>query len=63
MIWHQNINNTKAMSLDDFKDTKSTLRKNTILSMNRRQREHRLATLCVLNHYGLLKGNGVKDIS
>ena len=27
--------------------------------MNRRQREHRLATLCVLNHYGLLKGNGV----
>ena len=50
---------SSAMSLDDFKDTKSTLRKNTILSMNRRQREHRLATLCVLNHYGLLKGNGV----
>jgi len=50
---------SSAMSLDDFKNTKSTLRKNTILSMNRRQREHRLATLCVLNHYGLLKGNGV----
>jgi hypothetical protein len=50
---------SSAMSLDEFKDTKSTLRKNTILSMNRRQREHRLATLCVLNHYKLLKGNGV----
>ena len=50
---------SSAMSLDEFKDSKSTLRKNTILSMNRRQREHRLATLCVLNHYGLLKGNGV----
>ncbi len=48
-----------AISLEEFKNTKSTLRKNTILSMNRRQREHRLATLCVLNHYGLLKGNGV----
>ena len=50
---------SSAMTLEEFKDTKSTLRKNTILSMNRRQREHRLATLCVLNHYGLLKGNGV----
>ena len=50
---------SSAMSLDEFKDSKSTLRKNTILSMNRRQREHRLATLCVLNHYDLLKGNGV----
>jgi hypothetical protein len=50
---------SSAMTLEEFKDTKSILRKNTILSMNRRQREHRLATLCVLNHYGLLKGNGV----
>ena len=50
---------SSTMSLDEFKDSKSTLRKNTILSMNRRQREHRLATLCVLNHYDLLKGNGV----
>ena len=50
---------SSAISLEEFKNTKSTLRKNTILSMNRRQREHRLATLCVLNHYGLLKGNGV----
>ena len=48
-----------AISLKEFKDSKSTLRKNTILSMNRRQREHRLATLCVLNSCGLLKGNGV----
>ena len=48
-----------AISLKEFKNTKSTLRKNTILSMNRRQREHRLATLCVLNSCGLLKGNGV----
>ena len=50
---------SSAMSLDEFKDSKSTLRKNTILSMNRRQREHRLATLCVLNSCGLVKGNGV----
>ena len=50
---------SSVMTLEEFKDTKSILRKNTILSMNRRQREHRLATLCVLNHYGLLKGNGV----
>ena len=50
---------SSAMSLNEFKDSKSTLRKNTILSMNRRQREHRLATLCVLNHSTLLKGNGV----
>ena len=50
---------SSAISLDEFKDTKSILRKNTILSMNRRQREHRLATLCVLNHYNLLKKNGV----
>ena len=50
---------SSTMSLDDFKNTKSTLRKNTILSMNRRQREHRLATLCVLSKYNLLKGNGV----
>ena len=50
---------SSAMTLEEFEDTKSILRKNTILSMNRRQREHRLATLCVLNHYGLLKGNGV----
>ena len=37
---YKNINTSSAMSLDDFKNTKSTLRKNTILSMNRRQREH-----------------------
>ena len=50
---------SSAISLEEFKSTKSTLRKNTILSMNRRQREHRLATLCVLNSCGLVKGNGV----
>ena len=50
---------SSAMSLDEFKDSKSTLRHHTILSMNRRQREHRLATLCVLNSCGLVKGNGV----
>ena len=50
---------SSAISLEEFKNTESILRKNTILSMNRRQREHRLATLCVLNHYKLLKGNGV----
>ena len=48
-----------AISLEEFKNTKSTLRKNSVLSMNRRQREHRLATLCVLNNCNLLKGNGV----
>ena len=48
-----------AISLKEFKGSKSTLRKNTILSMNRRQREHRLATLCVLNSCGLLKLNVV----
>ena len=50
---------SSAMSLQEFESTKSILRKNTILSMNRRQREHRLATLCVLSKYNLLKGNGV----
>jgi len=48
-----------AISLEEFKNTKSILRKNSVLSMNRRQREHRLATLCVLNNCNLLKGNGV----
>jgi len=48
-----------AMSFDDFYKSKDTIRKNTILSMNRRMREHRIATLCVLNKYNLVKDNGV----
>jgi hypothetical protein len=48
-----------ALSLDEFYKSKDKLRDNTILSMNRRLREHRIATLCVLSKNNLVKDNGV----
>ena len=48
-----------ALSLDEFYKSKDKLRDNTILSMNRRLREHRLATLCVLSKNNLIENNGV----
>ena len=51
--------NSSVISIDEFYETKNTLRKNSILCMNRRMREHRLATLCLLNKHNLVKNNGV----
>ena len=50
---------SSVISIDEFYETKNTLRKNSILCMNRRMREHRLATLCLLNKHNLVKDNGV----
>ena len=51
--------NSSVISIDEFYETKNTLRKNSILCMNRRMREHRLATLCLLSKHNLVKDNGV----
>ena len=47
--------NSSVISIDEFYETKNTLRKNSILCMNRRMREHRLATLCLLSKHNLVK--------
>jgi hypothetical protein len=50
---------SSAMSYDEFLNTKEIKREKHLLCLNRRQREHRLATLCVLSKNNLLKNNNV----
>jgi len=50
---------SSAMSYDEFLDTKEIKREKHLLCLNRRQREHRLATLCVLSKNNLIKNNSV----
>ena len=50
---------SSAMSYNEFLTTKESKREKHLLCLNRRQREHRLATLCVLSKNNLLKNNSV----
>jgi hypothetical protein len=50
---------SSAMSHDEFLNTKEIKREKHLLCLNRRQREHRLATLCVLSKNNLIKNNSV----